>query len=70
MKYHVKMIKLFEQIVFLCRSLGAYVNTYKSSSKEHIVNDRIIKYTETNRASIRFINSAIIPTKIKKKTRK
>ncbi len=59
--------KLFEQIVFLCRSLGAYVNTYKSSSKEHIVNDKIIKYTKTNRASIRFTNSAIIPTKIKRK---
>ncbi|HPF82668.1 MAG TPA: Hint domain-containing homing endonuclease [Bacilli bacterium] len=58
---------LFEQVVFLCRSLGAYVTTYRSSSKEHVVNNRVIKYTETNRASIRFINSAIIPTKIKRK---
>lgn len=58
---------LFKQLVFLCRSLGAYVKTYKSSSKEHIVNNKLIKYSETNRASIRIINSNLIPTKLPRK---
>lgn len=58
---------LFEQIVFLSCSLGAIVRTGKQSSEEHIVNNRPIKFTETNRASIYFQDPSIIPTKIARK---
>ncbi len=58
---------LLKQIVFICRSLGAYVKTYKSSSKEHTVDGKTIVYSESNRASIRFNDSSIIPTKLPRK---
>jgi len=58
--------KLFSQIVELCRGLGAYVRTSISASKEHVVLSHVIKFSETNKASIRFDN-LIIPTKIKRK---
>ena len=59
--------KLFNQVVFLARSLGAQVSKRRTSSKEHTVNNYTIKYTETNVATIRFIDPSIVPTKIKRK---
>ena len=50
-------------IAFICRSLGAYVRINKKKSKEH---GKIIE-TETYCVSARFLDSSIIPTKIKRK---
>ena len=58
---------LFNQIVFLARSLGAIVHTRKNPSAEHIVNGCLIKYTETNCCAISFKDPSIIPTKIERK---
>ncbi len=56
-----------KDLVFLCRSLGAYVATSKKESKEHIVSGKVICYCETNALSVRFQDSSLIPTKVKRK---
>ena len=58
---------LFNQIVFLARSLGAIVHTRKSPSMEHTVKGKLIKYTETNCCTISFKDPSFIPTKIERK---
>lgn len=58
---------LFNQIVFLARSLGAMVHTRKIPSQSHIVDGRLIKYTETNVCTIGFDDPSIIPCKIARK---
>ena len=59
--------KLFNQIVFLARSLGAIVHTRKVPSQEHLINGRLIKYTSVNSCAISFYDPSIIPTRIKRK---
>lgn len=62
-----KSTKLAKQYVFLCRSLGAYVKENIQSSTEHEVAGKVIKFTETNRLSIYFQDTSIIPTRISRK---
>lgn len=59
--------RLCFQLAFLCRSLGAYVKQGLAPSQEHVVKGKTIKYTETNRLSIRFQDPSIVPTKTKRK---
>lgn len=62
-----KSDKLAQQYAFLCRSLGAYVRMDTQPSAEHEVMGKMIRYSETNRLSINFQDSSVIPTKICRK---
>ena len=68
-KYHFscKNDTLFNQIVFLARSLGAVVHCRRTSSNEHVTQDQTICYSETNVGTISFKNSSIVPTRVKRK---
>lgn len=54
------------QIEQLCRSLGGVTHRRVVPSVEHELNERIIKYTETNELKVYFDN-VTIPTKVKRK---
>lgn len=59
---------LITQIAFLCRSLGGIVRESVAASQEHeLEHGNIIKYTETNRLSVYFQDTSIIPTKVERK---
>lgn len=58
---------LANQIAFLCRSLGAVVNQYRTESAEHMVAGRLIRYSQTNMVTAYFHDPEIIPTRIARK---
>ena len=62
-----KSDKLAKQYASLCRSLGAYVRESIQPSAEHEVAGKMIRYSETNRLSIYFQDTSIIPTRVYRK---